>query len=224
MRSIEQFNDVQQLIEGGINDGAIARTTGIPRRTICDWRRGLHSTLPRDACSTHHFGELPSAPYAYLLGLYLGDGYISRNRHVWHLRITLDKRYPGIIESCREATDAVMQGQHAGIDVRKHGCVDVYLCSKHWPCVFPQHGPGRKHLRPIVLEPWQQAHVDAATEDFIRGLIHSDGCRVLANEGRDRAPRCSSDPRPDPAFTTTAADQPTPETRTVPLTHVHYTA
>lgn len=28
MRSIEQFNDVQQLIEAGINDGAIARITG----------------------------------------------------------------------------------------------------------------------------------------------------------------------------------------------------
>ena len=27
---------------------------------------------------------------------------------------------------------------------------------KHWPCLFPQHGPGRKHERPIVLEDWQR--------------------------------------------------------------------
>ena len=27
--------------------------------------------------------------------------------------------------------------------------------SKHWPCLFPQHGPGRKHTRKIELEQWQ---------------------------------------------------------------------
>jgi hypothetical protein len=45
-----------------------------------------------------------------------------------------------------------------------------------------QHGPGKKHMRPIRLEPWQQALVDQATEEFILGLIHSDGCRVVAND------------------------------------------
>jgi hypothetical protein len=37
-------------------------------------------------------------------------------------------------------------------------------------------------MRPIRLEPWQQALVDRATEEFILGLIHSDGCRVVAND------------------------------------------
>jgi hypothetical protein len=39
-------------------------------------------------------------------------------------------------------------------------------------------GPGKKHLRSIQLEPWQQALVDQATEEFVLGLIHSDGCRL----------------------------------------------
>lgn len=55
---------------------------------------------------------------------------------------------------------------------------DVMSSSIHWTCLFPQHGPGRKHERPIILEPWQQQIVDELPEDFIRGLIHSDGCRV----------------------------------------------
>ena len=46
----------------------------------------------------------------------------------------------------------------------------------------PAARPGLKHLRPITLEPWQQELVDQATEDFVRGLIHSDGCRVIAND------------------------------------------
>ena len=49
---------------------------------------------------------------------------------------------------------------------------------KHWPCLFPQHGPGRKHDRRILLEPWQQEIVGAFPADFLRGLFHSDGCRA----------------------------------------------
>jgi len=30
----------------------------------------------------------------------------------------------------------------------------------------------------IALEPWQQAIVDAYPWEFIRGLVHSDGCRI----------------------------------------------
>jgi hypothetical protein len=44
--------------------------------------------------------------------------------------------------------------------------------------MFPQHGPVKKHERPIVLGPWQQEIVDAHPWEFIRGLIHSDGCRI----------------------------------------------
>jgi hypothetical protein len=40
-------------------------------------------------------------------------------------------------------------------------------------------GPGRKHKRPIVLAPWQRDIVERHTWQFIRGLIHSDGCRTV---------------------------------------------
>jgi hypothetical protein len=67
------------------------------------------------------------------------------------------------------------------------------MWSKHWPCFFPQHGPGRKHLRPIHLVPWQTSIVDAHHESFIRGLIQSDGTRIVATERKGsyvrRAPR-----------------------------------
>lgn len=37
-------------------------------------------------------------------------------------------------------------------------------------------------MRAIVLEPWQKEIVDAETKKFLRGLIHSDGCRYIAND------------------------------------------
>jgi hypothetical protein len=45
--------------------------------------------------------------------------------------------------------------------------------------LFPQHGPGRKHLRTIELEPWQRVIVTENPGDFARGLFHSDGYRGI---------------------------------------------
>jgi hypothetical protein len=129
----------------------------------------------------HDFSGLLAAPYSYLLGLYLGDGCISRDRRVWRLRIVLDTKYPAIIVRCRQAIDMLMPAQRARAVQLPKNCVEVSLYSKHWPCLFPQHRPGRKHTRRIALGPWQQAPVDQATEEFVLGLIHSDGCRVIAN-------------------------------------------
>lgn len=128
------------------------------------------------------FSGLPACAYSYLLGLYLGDRCISRHPRAWCLRITLDAKYPGIIERCREAIDLLMPGQHAAVATQPTGCVVVSHYSKHWHCLLPQHGPGRKHLRPIRPEPWQEVLIKQATEEFIRGLIDSDGCRVVAND------------------------------------------
>jgi hypothetical protein len=83
----------------------------------------------------------------------------------------------------------LMPGQRAAIVKRASQCAEVALYSKHWPCLFPQHGPGKKHTRRIALEPWQQTLVDQATEEFILGLIHSDGCRVVANDRGVRSVR-----------------------------------
>jgi hypothetical protein len=62
--------------------------------------------------------------------------------------------------------------------IPKSGCVNVQSYSKHWPCLLPQHGPGRKHERPITLADRQQPIVDDHAGHFLRGLIHSDGCRT----------------------------------------------
>ena len=49
----------------------------------------------------------------------------------------------------------------------KIGCTEVSAYSKHWPCLFPQHGPGKKHERKIELTPWQQELVDRRATRWI---------------------------------------------------------
>jgi hypothetical protein len=73
---------------------------------------------------------------------------------------------------CRQRTDGWEQCE--GRDGPKY-----FAYWKHWPCLFPQHGPGPKHLRQIVLQKWQQGITSVHPEQLLRGLIHSDGCRGL---------------------------------------------
>jgi hypothetical protein len=56
---------------------------------------------------------------------------------------------------------------------------EVICCSRHWPCLFPQHGPGKKHTRKIELQPWQRTIVFNHSGHFVRGLFHSDGYRGI---------------------------------------------
>jgi hypothetical protein len=191
MRNRHEYLAVTNMITRGYGDGEIARRTGIPRRTISDWRRGKRrlagrSRMPGDYQCTeeHNFSTLPFSAYAYLLGIYLGDGCISAShRGVWHMRIALDAAYPGIIEECASALEAIFPAKTAHRGRRPDcRCVEVSMWSKHWPCFFPQHGPGRKHLRPIRLAPWQEKIVATHRKQFVRGLIHSDGTRIIATE------------------------------------------
>ena len=94
--------------------------------------------------------------------------------------------WPGLIDATHEAMAAVMPTSRV-FRVARAGCVEVKCWSKHWPCLFPQHGPGRKHDRTIALVPWQQAIVSSCPDSFLRGLFHSDGCRVINRVGREMA-------------------------------------
>src|SRR5580704_8201998 len=66
-----------------------------------------------------------------------------------------------------------------GHDGAQAGMPEVLSCSRHWPCLFPQHGPGRKHSRTIELADWQRIIVERYPGDFVRGLFHSDGYRGI---------------------------------------------
>lgn len=98
------------------------------------------------------------------------------------MRIFCGGSWPGLIRECETSMAKVLPGHSVG-RVRCVGWTEVHGNWKHRPCLFPQHGSGKKHERAIALGPWQQEIVDARPEPFVRGLIHSDGCRI---NNRDR--------------------------------------
>lgn len=135
--------------------------------------------LPEVRRGEHRFDRLSTA-YVYLLGMYLGDGCISAGaRDVFRLRVALDAKYGGIVNECA----AVVPWNKVHCQATNKNYIEVHAYSKSWPCLFPQHGAGKKHERNIVLADWQRELVDVVPSLLIRGLLHSDGCRFV-NTGR----------------------------------------
>ena len=70
---------------------------------------------------------IDGADYAYLLGLYLGDGSMSSAN--WQLKVTLDARYPGIVVNDFEILE--VQSTHttkvrAALDLKGWEEVDIF--------------------------------------------------------------------------------------------------
>lgn len=144
------------------------------------WRRRGLPTEPREA------GRIParwrptdSENYAYLLGMYLGDGTVTAHERSFGLHVYMDEKYPGILEECQAAIEAVAGSRPSRYLRPNSGCVRFSSYGAIWAAAFPQWGPGKKHEREIRLEEWQEAIVEEFPKALIRGLIHSDGSRCL---------------------------------------------
>lgn len=176
MRSASERTLVDRLHREGLSQGAIARQTGIPRKTVQNWV--ARPPVPQAGAPP----PLPGYEYAYLLGVYLGDGYLARMRRTWRLIVTQDAQYQRVISEICLAIGKVAPASKVAVSPRQSGCVDISSYSNRWADLFPQHGPGRKHERAIVLADWQQQIADAQPRALIRGLIHSDGCFCVARQ------------------------------------------
>jgi hypothetical protein len=175
----------------GASDAAVAAELGLPRSTVRDWRLGPSPAVLSDVCPRCWRRSRPirsdAADYAEALGLYLGDGHILRIGRSHRLRVSLDARYPIIVADAEALLTRMFPANRCGRAQRDHGATQIVSVDHgHLPCLFPQHGPGRKHERAIRLEPWQQATLGDAPWSFLRGCIRSDGCVFVNRTGRYR--------------------------------------
>ena len=183
--------EVLALFAGGISPSAISRITGVPRSTVRDWVAGRIPSRPGVSTCMVCRGttdQLAPGPYAYLLGLYLGDGYIARHRRdVYKLRITCCDAYPSLIDECALVMAEILPNRVGR--AHRTGCTEVYSYSKHWPCLLPQHGPGHKHHRAIALADWQRAIVERVRLPF----SEDSSTRTVVGSSTTSAVGCTPD-------------------------------
>ncbi len=146
-RPDSEARTVFELKEEGRTDREIEQLTGVPVNTIRAWRnRGLPSALrdhadQRPLCSIcggaeHDLVVRSRYAYSYLLGMYLGDGCLTRNGRSWMLRVTLDIGYPGIIHECCDAIEEI-RGEKRPLPRRRSDgtqCVVVSWTWHRWRC------------------------------------------------------------------------------------------
>lgn len=179
-RPEEEFWNAKALLEEGAGTFKVARLTGIPRSTLRYWTK--LEQPPRGNHKESYDGWRPpseaAADYSYLLGLYLGDGCLIEPGGNPRLVIVLDEKYQGIIGAAESAIRAVVPGTRV---CRHHSPGAAIVAASHgaWYAAFPQHGPGRKHRRAITLTDWQSGLCSEHPRELIRGLVHSDGSRVI---------------------------------------------
>jgi hypothetical protein len=168
------------LLEAGWSLNSVSKELGVSRAALREWRD--HGIEPRgrpracSVCGGEGLREV-AASYALLLGYYLGDGCISKVGRTYCLRVSCDRGYPGIIADVDQAIRAVHR--HGRVcHVPAPGVTVVKSYWNHWPCLFPQHGPGRKHERKLQLVVWRRQIVNDHPGKLLRGLFWSDGCRV----------------------------------------------
>lgn len=128
--------------------------------------------------------DLPIADYSYLLGIYLGDGCITDFARTQRLRVFCDTKYPTLIATFGELLQRVFRHSRLHRTAIRESTTVLSVYAQHLSCLFPQHGPGKKHDRAVDLEPWQRDAIAAAPWPFLRGCIQTDGCHFVDRTGR----------------------------------------
>jgi hypothetical protein len=186
IRSQETVDSALRMSDNGVSDRVNAEIHGVAIKTIRRWRRLYQRRgLPRGTgfqgtpCPRCDGAALDETAYALLLGWYLGDGHIAKARRgVFCLQIANDQKYPHLNQEIA-ATIRLVKPTASPCLRNGQGMIRIEARWKHWTCLFPQHGPGLKHLRKIELADWQREIVAKYPEQLLRGLFHSDGCRFV---------------------------------------------
>ena len=176
----ETYDRALGLLADGLSINSVARLVGVPRATVGYWSR-RPARRQRGLVVPANWRPPEASAYAYLLGAYLGDGHVTRNGNSVTLHVSLDAGHPSIVEEIACAIGAIVPARpiHRFESDRRGRVVVLRATAPVWIAAFPQHGPGKKHLRRIELEPWQREITHAYPRELIRGLIHSDGCRSV---------------------------------------------
>lgn len=191
----EDRERVRQLFEQGYNKCQISRETNIPRATIKGWLQGKYKghrenqpvyLKPEEIKHYLNTSEKRKA-YSFILAVYLSDGYISplKRFKTPSIRFFNDCKYPLNTQEWKDKLQIILPNNKINIHKKKNCNAYIVLAYNiNLPNLFPQHAPGKKHLRKLEFQDWQLEILKEYPEEFIRGCFQSDGSIYYAKQGK----------------------------------------
>ena len=153
----EAVSRALELWRAGTPTAAIARELFIARSTVRYWLvdgAGVAQSAEAIPLKGTKWGfeslhQHQHRAYAYLIGAYLGDGCISFTGRTYVLRVYLHRKQIDVIREVLHAIHTVVPYRRPWLRYRPRSpVVEVTSSFLEWPHVIPQHGRGRKHMRP----------------------------------------------------------------------------
>ena len=130
-------------------DREVAEITAVPIGTIRKWRTGARRgarKARRADCPRCTGRPLDEPAYSYLLGLYLGDGWLTRGRKdVFALNIACCDDWRGLLAAAQSAMSAVMPMSKV-FGVQRIGMTEVKRPRSTGRACFRSMGPGGSTL------------------------------------------------------------------------------
>lgn len=190
MHNIEEIREVINEFDKGQSKKSLSKKYKISRATIKYWvdnRENFTSRIKKfnkfvsydeildDHNSIKEFIVENKAAYNYILGFYLGDGYIDQMPRTYRLRLAIDIFQKNVIEYCyKELKKLFPKNSINIIDNLKENLVNITVYSNKLKYLYPQSfESGKKHNRKIELSKLQIECIDY--ENLLKGLFHSDG-------------------------------------------------
>ncbi len=176
------------LFESGYSDRKISMKLSIDRSTVKKYKNISSDNTPKTFSSIIDIDDNVKKFYAYILGLYLGDGDISKYARTYRLRLyfhSINDR--DVIERAVYSLSKLFPKNKISTYDQLHAkCTVVSVYNSAIPELFPQHGSGKKHSRCVSLTNSQINILDKKCSKFLlAGLHDSDGSFYLeANRER----------------------------------------
>lgn len=176
----DKFSEILEFVKSNTYADA-SKKYGIPYTTIKNWvTRGsvpnsikLHTLRTSADVDPIHLIEktLGYKLYSYLLGAYLGDGWIVKQPTQIKFFICKDRSRQTLLRFWERILSKI-----GTVDTfhRKTNCDVLKIClGLEYLKIFPQAGDGRKHFRDVKLTSWQTDIIDY--KFLLLGLFHTDG-------------------------------------------------
>lgn len=176
-KTVSEVKHILELFKSGYSQNKIYKVLGVDRGTIRQIINDPEGYLQK-ASIDFDLSSIDKKSYAFILGVYLGDGCISKTHKadIFRLRIALDIKYQNLNNEIITELKKIFPNNKVNYMRvgETNGCV-ISLYSTNLLKLFPQHDIGKKHERQIVIEDWQNHIINEYNEDFLKGLIYTDG-------------------------------------------------